>query len=325
MIVEPDHLVAFARIAAAGSVTQAASEMHRSQPALSQQMARLRDAVGDPLYRRTRHGVSLTPAGEALLPHAEALLRALQGARALADSWRTLRSGRLALAVSTTVAHWWLPEPLTGFAAKHPNLELSVLTRNSHDAITLLARGEAELAVVEGPLDEEPVPDGMITTVLATDLIVLASHPNDPLVSQAPVAPTARKGLGLVRREPGSGTRESVDRALSPLGIEPATRLEVTGVAAVVAAIRAGLAPGFVSRLAIAEDVAAGRIVEVPVRDLHLTRQFTCVSAPPELCSPAARALLEALRTFAARSRSDGTGVLSADRTEPPAGTEPLA
>lgn len=297
MIVEADHLAAFARIAAEGSVTRAADAMHRSQPALSQQMARLREAVGDPLYRRTRHGVTLTPAGEALLPHAEALTRALAGARALADSWRTLRSGSLVMAVSTTVAHWWLPDPLTRFAARYPQLQLGVLTRNSHDAVSLLARGEAELAIVEGPLDEEPVPAGMVASVLATDVIVLACHPAHPLARTGPLKPAALTGLGLVRREPGSGTRESVDRALAAVDVAPATRLEVTGVAAVVAALKAGLAPGFVSRLAIADDLAADRLVEVQVEGLELTREFTCLSEREELCSPAARAFLEELRT----------------------------
>lgn len=295
MIVEPDHLLAFARIAAEGSVTRAARSMHRSQPALSQQMARLREAVGDPLYRRTRHGISLTPAGEALLPHAEALSRALSGARALADSWRRLERGSLVLAASTTVAHWWLPERLARFTARYPALELGVLTRNSHDAITLLARGEAELAIVEGPLDEEPVPEGVVATVLASDVIVLACRPGGPLASAAPLEPAALAGTPLVRREPGSGTRESVDRALSALGITTTSRLEVTGVAAVVAAIRAGLAPGFVSRLAIARELASGELVEVPVRGLSLTRDFTCLSEREELRSPAGRAFLAEL------------------------------
>lgn len=296
MIVEPEHLLAFARIAAEGSVTRAAQAMHRSQPAVSQQMARLREAVGDPLYRRTRHGVTLTPAGEALLPHAEALARALAGARSLADSWRTLQRGSLSIAASTTVAHWWLPAPLARFAEAHPQLKLRVLTRNSHDAIALLARGDAELAVVEGPLDGAPLPPGVVTTQLATDEIVLACHPEDPLLTKAPLALTALTGLGLVRRETGSGTGEIVDRALSARGVECHTRLEVTGVAGVVAAMRAGLAPGFVSRLAIAEDLAAHRLVEVQVTGLQLTRQFTCLSAPDELRSPAARALVAELR-----------------------------
>ncbi|MFA5550062.1 MAG: LysR family transcriptional regulator [Trueperaceae bacterium] len=296
MLVEADHLVAFARIAAEGSVTRAAGALHKSQPALSQQMARLREAVGDPLYRRTRHGVSLTPAGEALLPHAEALTRALHGARALADSWRTLHSGGLVLAASTTVAHWWLPARLASFAASHPRLQLGVLTRNSQDAVALLARGEAELAIVEGPMDEEPPPDWTEATVLATDQIVLACRPDSDLAQRGVITPAQLTGMALVRREPGSGTRESVDRALGQVGVTPVTRLEVTGVAAVVAAIRAGLAPGFVSRLAIAEDLEAGRLREVPVRGLHLEREFTCLSPRPELCSPAAKAFLQALR-----------------------------
>lgn len=307
MIVEPDHLLAFARIAAEGSVTAAARALHKSQPALSQQMARLREAVGDPLYRRTRYGISLTPAGAALLPHAEALTRALAGARSLAGSWKGLASGRLSVAASTTVAHWWLPAPLARFAAQHPGLALSLLSRNSHDALALLARGEAEMAVVEGPLDEVRLPPGVEATPLTTDVIVLACAPGDPLAASGPIAPAALTGLGLVRRERGSGTREIVDRALERVGVAPVTRLEVTGVAAVVAAVRSGLAPGFVSRLAIAEDLAAGRLVEVEVTGVRLTRSFTCVAPPDDLSSPAARAFLEELRRYAAGTAPDGS------------------
>lgn len=294
MIIEPEHLVAFARIAAEGSVTRAAKSMHRSQPALSQQMARLRDAVGDPLYRRTRHGVALTPVGTALLPHAEALSRALAGARSLAAGWRELELGSLSVTASTTVAHWWLPEPLARFAAEHPRLSLSLLTRNSEDAIRLLARGEAELAIVEGPLDDE-LPPGVTRLRLATDVIVLACHPADPLAAAGVVSPRALTHLPMVRRESGSGTRQIVDRVLTEAGAFPATRLEVTGVAGVVAAIRAGLAPGFVSRLAIQEELAAGSVVEVPLSGLELTRSFTCLAPEEEQRSPAARALLREL------------------------------
>lgn len=302
MNVEADHLLVFARIAAEGSVTRAAVAMHRSQPALSQQMSRLRQAVGDPLYLRTRYGISLTPAGAALLPHAEAVARALAGARGLAGAWRGLQHGRLALTASTTVAYWWLPGPLAHFAEAHPGVRISLLTRNSQDALALLARGEAEIAVIEGPLDGIRLPVDTVREEVATDVIVLACRPDSPLARSASLEPAALTGLGLVRREPGSGTREIVDRALASAGAHPVTQLEVTGVTGVVAAIRAGVAPGFVSRLAVADDIAAGDLIEVPLKGLQLTRSFTCLAPPADLRSPAARAFLTDLHQSAGRA-----------------------
>jgi DNA-binding transcriptional LysR family regulator len=299
MNVEADHLLVFARIAAEGSVTRAAEALHRSQPALSQQMARLRQAVGDPLYLRTRYGVSLTPAGAALLPHAEALARALAGARSLAGAWRQLEQGRLAIAASTTVAYWWLPPPLARFAYAHPGVQISLLTRNSQDALTLLARGEAEIAIVEGPLDDAELPADTVRQEQTTDVIVLACRPDSPLAGPLPIQAATLTGMGLVRREPGSGTRQIVDRGLEGAAAYPTTQLEVTGVTGVVAAIRAGVAPGFVSRLAVADDIAAGRLVEVPLDDLQLSRSFTCLAPPDQLQSPAARTFITDLRQFA--------------------------
>lgn len=76
MRLDPESLLTFTAVAQQGSLSQAARQLHRTQPAISNQMAKLAERVGEPLFTRHPHGVRLTAAGEILLPHALALKRA---------------------------------------------------------------------------------------------------------------------------------------------------------------------------------------------------------------------------------------------------------
>ncbi|MDP9457028.1 MAG: LysR family transcriptional regulator [Actinomycetota bacterium] len=91
MPLNPDHLVTFARVAEVGSLSRAAASLNLTQPAVSNQMNGLARAAGEPLFKRHRLGVTLTPAGRELLPHARAVVRALEGAAAAAAGLRAYR------------------------------------------------------------------------------------------------------------------------------------------------------------------------------------------------------------------------------------------
>lgn len=104
-----------------------------------------------------------------------------------------------------------LPRVLSSFHARYPKIELELLTRNTHEALTLLQRGEAAAAFVEGPLTG--VPDEVEQRVLGDDELVLVTRPDHPLAGRR-VALGDLEGLVVVARETGSGTREVVERAL---------------------------------------------------------------------------------------------------------------
>src|SRR5690625_373154 len=115
MDVNPEHLLSFARVAETGSVSTAAETLFRSQPAISQHLRQLTEAMGEPLYRRHSGGVTLTDTGLALLPHAQALERALAGAQRLAREVQGLERGVLAIGASMTIAVYLLPRLLSRF------------------------------------------------------------------------------------------------------------------------------------------------------------------------------------------------------------------
>ncbi|MFC6664735.1 LysR family transcriptional regulator [Deinococcus radiopugnans] len=150
MALHPEQLLTFAAVARSGSLTAAARERHLSQPSVSSQLKLLASSVGEPLLIRHRLGMRLTPAGEALLPHAQALGRALEGARLFAAELQGLQRGTLRVVASNTLAAHVLPRALAAFHARHPAVTLNIQTANTHGAVRALLAGETDLALIEG-------------------------------------------------------------------------------------------------------------------------------------------------------------------------------
>lgn len=310
MVVEPEHLLTFAAVAKHGSMSLAARELHRSQPAISVQMKQLSEAVGERLLRRERRGVELTEAGEGLLPFALAMKRALEGARNWRSDLEADAAGTVRIAASMTVAVYVLPTLLADLHREFPHIELQLLTRNSVDALALLERAEASLALVEGRAP--PVPADLHTRTLFHDEIVLAVQPDHPLAGRASVEPRDLVGMEIVQRERGSGTREVVELALAALDLPaPGVRvaLEATGIEAVKEAVIHGFGAGFISRLAVNREVVHGVLVALPLAAPGFTRVITLISPEPDVQSRATARVLRALEALG--HAQDGAGATS--------------
>lgn len=297
MALEAEQLITFAAVAKHGSLSAAALERHRSQPAISGQLKRLTEAVGEPLYRRNRYGIELTDAGEKLLPYAQALHRALEGARGWSRGLQGGQLGTIRIAASMTAAVYLLPRILADFHRSHPRLELQLLTRNSLDALALLQRSQAHVAVVEGPVPAVPADFDFRT--LFQDEIVLAVKSDHPLAARERIEAGDLSGLPIVQRELGSGTREVVELALERMELGRGVRvaLEATGIEAVKEAVLQGFGAGFISRLAVQREVQAGVLAALPLAAPGFVRGMTLLHPKIELCSQATRRLLAFLET----------------------------
>ena len=285
MRLEPDQLITFATVAKTGSLSAAAKVLFKSQPAVSSQLKKLQEAVGEPLYKRWRYGVVLTPAGKALLPYAQTLARSLEGARQYARELQEGSSGYLRVAASTTIAMYYLPRRLKTFADAHSEVELQLLACNTQEALTLLRNGSADLALIEGPDDEAELEHA----VIAHDEIILALLPEHPLARRKRIGPKDLQDLPVVRREDGSGTRAVVDAALAQHSVRPRTKLEAKGVDAVKEAILQGFGAGFISRLAVKREVEMGLLVALPIGIKGFRRPLSIVHPEANLCSQNAR------------------------------------
>jgi DNA-binding transcriptional LysR family regulator len=289
---DPALLRTFLAVARAGSVSAAAAGLHRSQPAVSAQVRKLEQAVGEPLFVRGARGVRLTELGERLQPHAEALERVLVGVAALVEEARALGVGRLGIAASTTIALYWLPARLVDYQRTHPGVRVRVMTRNSREAVAALAAGEVDVALVEGLSDAwGSLPPGVYhARAVHHDEIVVVVPPGHRLAGRDALDVADLDGIDVVWREVGSGTRDVVQGVLDEAGVRPRVRLELTEPEAMKRAVRSGIGAAFLSRIAVADEVAAGTLVAVPCAHPGLRRDFTLLAPGAERASRATRA-----------------------------------
>ncbi len=167
-----------------------------------------------------------------------------------------------------------------------------LVAANSVAVVESVRRGEVELGFIESP----NVPTDLSTRFLGSDEVVVVVPIKHTWAGRRFITAGELAVTPLVLREPGSGTRAAfetaLDRADTPLTAEPAAELSTTlGVRTTIAA---GTAPGVLSLLAVQEDLRAGRLRRVQVRDLEMKRPLTALwrgSKP----SPMAEGLLESI------------------------------
>lgn len=162
--------------------TRAAERLYVSQPALSKQVRALERQLGVELFRRDRHGVTLTGAGEALLPHARRVLADWsQGAAAVAAA-RSAQRGTLVVGMSTSPGRGGLlPAIRSRFTAARPDAVLRVRQVSWEDPTAGLADGDADVAFVWLPL---PDADRYAWTVIAEEPRLIALPETHPLASR---------------------------------------------------------------------------------------------------------------------------------------------
>ena len=290
-----NHLALFRAVAEAGGFSRAAETVHVSQPAISMQVAELEDALGTPLFDRLPRGVRLTDAGTVLLGYAQRIASLEGEAERAMRELRGLERGRLSVGASMTIGGYLLPAVLGEFRRRHPGVELQLAIANTEAIKTRLLDGTVDLGLTEGmlPQDEE-----IQSKVFHEDELIVIAPAGHPLAGNAPGkrrprAITGRQlcAQGLVLREPGSGTREVLLRALAAVGAEPCeVVLTLTNTEAIKRSVTAGLGLAVVSRLCVTMELAAGVLVEVPTRDLKLRRSWYELAVRGRLPSPSAQA-----------------------------------
>ncbi|MGW2659199.1 LysR family transcriptional regulator, partial [Streptomyces sp. NPDC001478] len=168
------QLTYFVAVAETRHFTRAAEEVHVSQPSLSQQIRALENELGAELFSRARGNITLTDAGEALLPLARRILADADTARHEVQELAQLRRGRVRLGATPSLCTGLLPDVLRAFHDRHPGIQLLLEEGGSHDLVRELARGALDLALVVLPL---PAASPALTTVelLQEDLVVVSA------------------------------------------------------------------------------------------------------------------------------------------------------
>lgn len=219
-------LRAFATVARHGSINRAAARLGRTQPALSQQIRRLEQQLGQPLLQRSTRGITLSPAGEALLPYAERMLALAEQLYELPGAPQGEQHRRIGLLAEFTGPR--LSRVLADFASANPGLRLRVDEADSPTLAAALDKGELDLVV------SSPSSRLADWTVDAQRDCQLAWHAADGF--HLPDGP-----LPLLLFTPPCSWRERTLDTLSRAGLPWCVVFESASFSALQAAVEAGL------------------------------------------------------------------------------------
>ncbi|MBA4863987.1 LysR family transcriptional regulator [Streptomyces sp. PSKA54] len=282
----------FVAVAETRHFTRAAELVHVAQPSLSQQIRALERELGADLFLRARGNISLTDAGEALLPLARRILADTDTARQEVQELAQLRRGRLRLGATPSLCTGMLPDVLREFHDRYPGIRLMIEESGSHDLVRELARGALDLALIVLPL---PTPSPALTTVevLREDLVVVSSPDAAAPGRGGRVRIADLEGERLVMFRHGYDLRELTVAACRAEGFEPDFAVEGGEMDAVLGFVRAGLGVAVVPHM-VAERAGGLRVTPLARPGLHRTIALAHRSdvAPPRAARELQRMLL---------------------------------
>ncbi|MHB8369486.1 MAG: LysR substrate-binding domain-containing protein [Leptospirales bacterium] len=284
-----DQLKVFLKVAEHQSFTQAGEALFLTQPAISLQVKSLEKDLGVPLFERTGKKVLLTEAGRKLLPLARSIIRQMEEAREAVLPLGDTPQGHLRLGASMTIGTYLLPRLLAGFRKAHPRITASLAVQNTHQILHDLKSSEIDLGLIEG----EPTKTQGLSldrTFLDHDHLVLidsASHPLAPETGSSSLS-LLRK-LPFIGREPGSGTRQVIERELLEKGLPPDyfdVVMTVDNPEAIKELVALGAGLAFISSLCLNPE-EADRIRTVPVEGFAPVRNLWIFVPQKKLSPPA--------------------------------------
>lgn len=248
----------FAVIARTGSISLASLQIGRTQSALSMQMQRLEDLIGQPLLHRSGSGVRLTTAGHKLLAHAETLLA--RHDEVLADMCGTGLRGAVNLGCPEDYSIAFLPDLLRGFCALHPDVELRMVCAPTSELRPLLHRRQIEMALVS-------VADAGNKDVIREERFVWVANEAQPAILRHTVLPLALSAPLTLDHRAACDAMEAVDRRYR-------IAFASNSLAGLIAIARSGHAISVLTRTAVPPDLHVVRDGLPPLPLIGIALEF---------------------------------------------------
>ncbi len=277
----------FVAVAKSASFSDAAHQLHLTQPAISKRIAALESELNTRLFDRIGRQISLTESGRALLPRAERILEELEDSRRALSNLSGSVAGRLTIATSHHIGLHRLPPVLRSFMAHYPGVDLDLQFRASEAICDDVEHGNLELGIVTLPstprdnLQARPVWDDPLRIVCAR------TH---PLARSDGFELTQLGRYPAILTEKGTFTRNVLEHAFAPLGITIQPKLATNFLETIKMMVSVGLGWSCIPEIMVDEE-----LVILDTGQLALNRELGVVCHPRRTLSNAARAMLHEL------------------------------
>jgi DNA-binding transcriptional LysR family regulator len=284
---EIDQMETFLAVLTYGGFHRAAEALRVSQPAVTGRIQALEDSLGAKLFVRARSNLSLSPAGKALRPHAEQLLRTVALARQAVREIQPSAGGALRIAASLSVCTYFLPDVMKDFQKANPKVMVSLRSGNSLQVLKMVLDGEADLGFARSLNHPE-----VETTTLRDDPLILVGHPAHPAAQKRRVRLDEVEALPLIFLSQGLFRRA---------GLLPTVVLEVETIEAAKRMVERKLGLSFLPQIAVTHELRRRKLVAIEIVDAEsLHRNLDVVSPRHRPLTRDAQVFLGLLQTAAA-------------------------
>lgn len=258
------------------SLSEAAKQLHLSQPTVSHQIKMLERELEVTLFERSSTGLKLTEAGRLMLPWARRLIHDTNDLKDMMTSLQDEILGELRIACSTTAGKYILPQMAARFCQRYPGIKVQILACGPEHAALKLLEGEAHIGVIS----TENADPSLESQDFFRDTISLIVPANHRWAMRKSISPEEILEEKLIMREETAGTRKVVLTELAKFDIsldDMDMFLELGNAEAIVRTVAAGYGISFVSTLASACPLERGNVVNIQVEGLNLQRKVYMV------------------------------------------------
>lgn len=278
----------FIAIAEAKNLTRGAERVHLAASSASHRMRVLEASIGTPLLLREPRGVSLTRAGEALLRHARQVFAQLEQMHADLTPYAKGVRGHVSLWANTHATHTFLPDSLSTFLQRHPQVSISLEEHTSPQVLMAVARGEVEVGVVAGTIADAEVE----LLPYRADRLVLIAPADHPLATRGSSLFAQVLDYPFVMLHSGSAIHTFTMNAAAALGRHLEVRIQVRSFEAVCRMVSAGVGIGLVPRSAV---TAGAQLAVIELEEPWAQRDLKVCVRKRELLSGFAAQLVDCL------------------------------
>jgi len=285
----------FCRLIELKSFTRTAEAVRLSQPTVSEHIRSLEEQLETRLVDRLGRRVEPTPVGMVLYRKAKKLLRLHQETLQTVQEFSGRISGRILIGSGTIPGTYLLPALISRFRTLHPAIRATLFISSSRAIAQRVQEGELDLGLVGARWNET----ALTWQTLFTDELTLAVPPDHAWAKREEVDCSELAGQPFIFREPGSGTRRVVAQLLREHGLNEHDLDEVAEIGSTVAvkeAIRAGIGVSILSRRAVRDDAAAGRLHTPALKNVSLVRPFYLITRRRRQLGPVAGAFADFLQ-----------------------------
>ncbi len=286
------------------SFTRAAEELFLTQPTISMQVKQLTQAVGLPLFEQVGKRLYLTDAGRELYKTCREVFDQLSRFEMTIADMQGLKQGKLRLCVITT-AKYVVPRLLAPFCQRYPGVDVALQVTNHEGVADRMTENLDDLYIVSQPPDH---PEIELYAFIENPLVVIAPR-NHPLVGQKQIPLQRLSEESFIMREPGSGTRKTVQELFDKNDIAIRVRLEIGSNEAIKQAIAGGMGISVLSLHSLTLEGTFSQVAILDVEKFPIARQWYVIYSAGKQLSTIARTFLEYLQTEG-REIADATSLL---------------